>query len=62
MATLTYLTLDDLERMAFDNRDQGVQVFAAQGPSGDEWHLWMKVAGVGRLFRAHRVENGAVVA
>jgi len=51
---LTYLTLDDLEEILWEFRDQGASIFAAEGPSGPEWQLRVKMAGAETTFRAHR--------
>lgn len=58
MNSLTYVSLEDLETIAFQYAHQGVQVIAAQGPSGDEWQLRVRIGTVETVFRAHRV--GAV--
>lgn len=52
MNTLTYLTLDELEDIAHNN--PGFTIVGAQGPSGDEWHLQIPIAGKQVTFRAHR--------
>lgn len=51
MSGLTYLTLDELEALAFEFRSQGVSILAAN----DEWHLRVKIAGSEALYRAHKV-------
>lgn len=48
--TLTYLTLAELETLAWEFRDQGVSILAA----GDVWLLRANVGGVETTFRAHR--------
>lgn len=50
--TLTYLTLEELEAIAFDN--PGFEIIGAQGPSGAEWHLQVPVNGKQETYRAHR--------
>lgn len=47
-----YLTLDELETIAFEYRDQGVSILAAEP---NEWHLTVPIKGVQTTFRAHRV-------
>jgi hypothetical protein len=54
MGTLTYLTLDELEALAF--KFPGFQILAAQGPSGPEWHLRVPMNGVEVTMRAHRAQ------
>ncbi|MCW2785200.1 MAG: hypothetical protein JWP74_1717 [Marmoricola sp.] len=59
---LTYLTLDDLEEILWEFRDQGASIFAAEGPSGPEWQLRVKMHGAETTFRAHRAIPLDVVA
>lgn len=54
---LTYLTLEELETIAFDH--PGFQIVGAQGPSGPEWHLRVKMHGAETVFRAHRAAVSA---
>lgn len=54
---LTYLTLDELEAIAFDH--PGFDIVAAQGPSGPVWLLRVMEAGKEVLYRAHRAIGAA---
>lgn len=51
-----YLTLDELEKIAFEFADQGVSILAAEP---DEWHLVVPIKGVQTTFRALRVGGAA---
>lgn len=55
-SNLTYLTLDELEALAFKFADQGASILAEQGPAGPEWRLRLHIGGTEQTFRAHRVE------
>lgn len=46
-----YLTLAELEALAWEFRNLGVSILAY----GDEWHLQVPVDGVQKTFRAVRV-------
>lgn len=46
-----YLTLDELEAIAYEFRDQGVSIVAA---APDVWLLQVLDDGVQRTYRAHR--------
>lgn len=51
-----FLTLEELEAIAWEFRADGVSILAA----GDEWHLQIRdERGVQRTFRAHRPQGGA---
>lgn len=54
MNALTYLTLEELEQLAFDH--PGFEIIGAQGPAGSEWHLQIPMAGKEVTFRAHRAQ------
>lgn len=53
MTTLVYLSLAELESIAFDH--PGFEILSAMGPNGrPEWHLQVPIAGKQVTFRAHR--------